>query len=47
MAINEQGGFGMWSWAVSKDPADVTGIIENVAERGQNRMLMSNVGMMA
>lgn len=32
-AINEQGGFGTWRWAVSKDPADVAGILENVAGR--------------
>ena len=25
-AINEHGGFGVWQWAVSNDPADVTGI---------------------
>jgi len=34
-AINEQGGFGTWQWAVSKDPADIAGILENVAGRGQ------------
>jgi len=26
-AINEHGGFGVWQWAVSKDPADITGIL--------------------
>ncbi|MDL5503628.1 MAG: hypothetical protein QSU88_10465, partial [Candidatus Methanoperedens sp.] len=26
-AVNQQGGFGEWTWAVSKDPADVSGII--------------------
>ena len=30
-AINEHGGFGTWRWAVSKDPADVAGILENIA----------------
>lgn len=30
-AINEHGGFGIWSWAVSKDPADIIGIIENAS----------------
>lgn len=28
-AVNEHGGFGKWTWAVSKDPADVGMIIEN------------------
>ena len=32
-AVNEQGGFGTWRWAVSKDPADIAGILENVAGR--------------
>ena len=32
-AINEHGGFGIWQWAVSKDPADVAGILENIAGR--------------
>jgi type III restriction enzyme len=27
-AVNEHGGFGAWSWAVSKNPADVAGILE-------------------
>ncbi|MFZ3169734.1 MAG: DEAD/DEAH box helicase family protein [Candidatus Methanoperedens sp.] len=27
-AVNQQGGFGEWTWAVSKDPADVSGIIQ-------------------
>jgi type III restriction enzyme len=27
-AVNGHGGFGRWRWAVSKDPADVPGIIE-------------------
>jgi hypothetical protein len=35
-AINEHGGFGIWQWAVSKDPADVTGIMENDAGRGHD-----------
>jgi type III restriction enzyme len=26
-AVNQHGGFGSWHWAVSKDPADVAGII--------------------
>jgi type III restriction enzyme len=28
-AVNEHGGFGKWTWAVSKDPADVRMIIED------------------
>jgi len=28
-AINEKGGFGKWSWAVSKSPSDVLEILEN------------------
>ena len=29
-AVNEQGGFGNWSWAVSKQPGDVIGILEQI-----------------
>jgi hypothetical protein len=29
-AVNAHGGFGKWAWAVSKNPADVKGIIEKV-----------------
>ncbi|MBC8394995.1 MAG: DEAD/DEAH box helicase family protein [Deltaproteobacteria bacterium] len=29
-AVNEHGGFGKWTWAVSKNPADVKGIIEKI-----------------
>jgi type III restriction enzyme len=36
-AINEHGGFGTWSWAVSKDPADVAGIIERAASEGRGQ----------
>ncbi len=28
-AVNEHGGFGKWTWAVSKDPADVRMTIED------------------
>ncbi len=35
-AINEQDGFGVWSWAVSMDPADVAGFLEDIAGRGQS-----------
>jgi type III restriction enzyme len=27
-AVNQHGGFGLWSWDVSKDPADVADILE-------------------
>ncbi len=30
-AVNQHGGFGIWKWAVSKNPADVAGIIEKEA----------------
>jgi type III restriction enzyme len=32
-AMNEHGGFGMWSWAVSKQPGDVVGILDHSANR--------------
>jgi type III restriction enzyme len=28
--VTEQGGFGNWSWAVSKQPGDVVGILEQI-----------------
>jgi type III restriction enzyme len=41
-AINEHGGFGTWRWAVSKDPADVAEILENIGKNScsieQNRI---------
>ncbi len=30
-AVNEQGGFGRWKWAVSMTPADLKGILEEMA----------------
>jgi HEPN domain len=30
-AVNEQGGFGRWSWAVSRTPSDLPEILESVA----------------
>ena len=30
-AVNEHGGFGNWSWAVSRQPGDVVGILERQA----------------
>lgn len=32
-AVNEHGGFGMWQWTVSKDPADVAGILQDMMSR--------------
>jgi type III restriction enzyme len=29
-AVDAQGGFGKWSWAVSKQPGDVVGILEQI-----------------
>jgi hypothetical protein len=29
-AVNAHGGFGRWEWAVSKNPADVAGIVESI-----------------
>jgi type III restriction enzyme len=34
-AINEHGGFGTWQWAMSKDPADIEGILANSEKEGQ------------
>ena len=31
-AVNGDGGFGKWSWAVSRNPADVKGILESVVQ---------------
>ena len=31
-AVNLQSGFGTWMWDVSKDPADVAGILEASAK---------------
>ena len=31
-AVNQHGGFGTWGWAVSKNPADVAGIINGVIQ---------------
>ena len=30
-AVNAHGGFGSWAWAVSRDTADVSGLIENAS----------------
>jgi len=29
-AVNQHGGFGKWTWALSKDPTDVQGIIHKM-----------------
>jgi hypothetical protein len=31
-AVNQHGGFGIWQWSVSKDPADVAEILEKANE---------------
>ncbi|MFH0904613.1 MAG: DEAD/DEAH box helicase family protein [Methanobacteriota archaeon] len=31
-AVNQHGGFGIWQWSVSKDPADVAEILEKASE---------------
>ncbi len=32
-AVNEHGGFGLWQWTVSKDPADVAGILQDMVSK--------------
>lgn len=32
-AVNEHGGFGKWSWAVSRKPGDVVGILEGTGHK--------------
>jgi hypothetical protein len=32
-AVNAHGGFGRWQWAVSKNPADVKGLVEKAAKK--------------
>ncbi len=32
-AVNQHGRFGLWQWAVSKNSADVKGILRGVATR--------------
>jgi type III restriction enzyme len=32
-AVNNHGGFGQWGWAVSKNPADLKGILKEYSER--------------
>ena len=32
-AVNEHGGFGKWSWAVSRKPGDVVGILEGTSHK--------------
>ncbi|MFU8767453.1 MAG: BPTD_3080 family restriction endonuclease, partial [Candidatus Methanoperedens sp.] len=34
-AVNQHGGFGTWYWAVSKNPADVGGIINEAIQRNE------------
>jgi hypothetical protein len=37
MAVNEDGGFGHWQWAVSRDPADVRGIIGDAIKKAASK----------
>jgi type III restriction enzyme len=32
-AVNEHGGFGKWKWTVSKDPADIKELIQNMVRK--------------
>lgn len=32
-AVNQHSGFGEWQWVVSKDPADVAGILEDAVSK--------------
>ncbi|MDF0592210.1 DEAD/DEAH box helicase family protein [Methanotrichaceae archaeon M04Ac] len=36
-AVNEDGGFGYWQWAVSRDPADVRGIIGDEVSKAESK----------
>jgi len=36
-AVNEDGGFGHWQWAVSRDPADVRGIIGDAVKKAASK----------
>jgi type III restriction enzyme len=31
-AVNNHGGFGQWAWAVSKNPADLKGILKTYSD---------------
>ena len=35
ISVNEYGGFGLWQWAVSNDPADVAGILEDAISKSK------------
>ncbi len=35
ISVNEYGGFGIWQWAVSNDPADVAGILEDAISKSK------------
>jgi type III restriction enzyme len=39
-AVNAHGGFGSWAWSVSRDPADVSEIIELQLRSGASAQLM-------
>ena len=31
-AVNQHGGFGIWQWSVSRDPADIAEVLEKAGE---------------
>ena len=35
ISVNQYGGFGIWQWAVSNDPADVAGILEDAISKSK------------
>lgn len=43
-AINEQSGFGKWSWAVSTHPSDIEGILSNAIKLESDESLQSIQG---
>ena len=41
-AVNEDGGYGHWQWDVSRDPADVRGIIEDAVSKARIKLKSDN-----
>ena len=42
-AVNAHDGFGTWAWAVSRDTADVSGIIENASFSRQKDVYIQRI----
>jgi type III restriction enzyme len=42
-AVNAHGGFGSWAWAVSRDTADVSGIIGNASCSEQKNVYIQKI----